>query len=249
MGSNRRLYYIDNAKGLLIICVVLGHIPYALRLLGKELPYVCFPLNETMFIYVGIYMQAFFMLSGYTSNFDKPFLTFLIRNVKGIIVPCFALGSLAQILNYILIGNYSPSVFLDGFFDFLFCENLWFLWAMFCARLIYWPVCHFIRNKIFQGIVMMGILVAGIILNHICVSNSLSYLYKNYCFYRTAMCLGVFLWLGDMLKTIKLSDKVSLTIGLMYVPLIITSKFIPFVSPVSFAGSGGVWTTAKYHRT
>lgn len=248
MVSNNRLSYIDTAKAVLIICVVLGHIPYALKLKGWDYPYVCYPLNATMFLYAGIYMQAFFLLSGYTSHFDKPFRLFLVRNVKVILVPCLVLGSLAQTLNYILVGNYSVPLFPDGFLDFLFCENLWFLWAMFLARLIYWAVSHFITSKSSRGIAMTGILVAGIFLDHLC-SNGQSYLCKNYCFYRTAMCLGVFLWLGDMLKTIKLSDKASLTIGLMYVPLIITSKFIPFVSPVSFAGSGGVWTTAKYHRT
>lgn len=248
MESNKRLGYIDIAKAVLIICVVLGHIPHAMNLLGMDYPFVCYPLDATMFLYVGIYMQAFFLLSGYTSHFDKPFCTFLARNLKGILVPCLFLGPLAQTLNYILIGNFSVPLFPNGFLDFLFCDNLWFLWVMFGARLIYWAVAHFIDSKSCRGVAMMGILVVGIFLDHLC-GNSQSYLCKNYCFYRTAMCLGVFLWLGDILKTMNLSVKVSLAIGFSYIPFIFISKYVLFLRPVSFSGAGGAWVIGKYHSS
>ena len=72
-----RIKYIDIAKGILIICVILGHIT------GIGMEYG--GINNSYFehtgyllstLYVPFYMQAFFFISGYTSNFDKPFRPF-----------------------------------------------------------------------------------------------------------------------------------------------------------------------------
>lgn len=244
----QRLGYIDIAKGILIICVALGHIPYAIELLGKDYPFVCFPINETSFLYVGVYMQAFFLLSGYTSHFNKPFFQFLFHNAKSILLPCFTLGTIAQILNYILIGNYSQDLYPKGIITFYFCDNLWFLWALFVARIIYWTVCRFQDKHLCRGITMTLILLLGIFLDQE-FKNNTSVFCANYCFYRTAMCLGIFLWIGDLMKTHKPSYKAILALGLTYIPLIIASKFIPIIRPVSFAGAGGgmsYWQIPQY---
>ena len=60
----KRLDYIDRVKGLLIISVVLGHAAWCIGLMDYNYPYVCYPFNTTVFLYVGIFMQAFFFVSG-----------------------------------------------------------------------------------------------------------------------------------------------------------------------------------------
>ena len=57
----KRLDYIDRVKGLLIISVVLGHAAWCIGLMDYNYPYVCYPFNTTVFLYVGIFMQAFFL--------------------------------------------------------------------------------------------------------------------------------------------------------------------------------------------
>ena len=57
----KRLSYIDRVKGLLIISVVLGHAAWSIGLMDYNYPYVCYPFNTTVFLYVGIFMQAFFL--------------------------------------------------------------------------------------------------------------------------------------------------------------------------------------------
>ena len=93
----KRLSYIDRVKGLLIISVVLGHAAWSIGLMDYNYPYVCYPFNETAFLYVGIFMQAFFLVSGYVSNFHKDFKAFIVRNIQTIVVPLFTLGLVKQV--------------------------------------------------------------------------------------------------------------------------------------------------------
>jgi fucose 4-O-acetylase-like acetyltransferase len=103
----KRLNYIDRVKGLLIISVVLGHAAWSIGLMDYNYPYVCYPFNETAFLYVGIFMQAFFLVSGYVSNFHKDFKTFIIKNIQTIIVPLLTLGFAKQIFEGLLTADNS----------------------------------------------------------------------------------------------------------------------------------------------
>lgn len=241
-----RLSYIDICKGILIILVAFGHIPYEIGLLGKDYPYVFYPFNTVIPFYAGIYMQAFFILSGYTSNFSKPFSSFFLKNVKGILVPCFVLGTLARIIEFLLKGNFSEDILPEGIVIFYFCENLWFLWAMFLVRIMYWAVCHFTKRLSCKGVVMLLVLIIGLYIEHLC-GNSTSVLSYNFCFYRTAMRVGIFLWIGEAIKNCSLTDCCVAIIGLVYIPLLLLSRFEPLLGPISLAGAGGgIWRTGKY---
>lgn len=103
----KRLSYIDRVKGLLIISVVLGHAAWSIGLMDYNYPYVCYPFNTTAFLYVGIFMQAFFLVSGYVSNFHKDFKTFIIKNIQTIVVPLLTLGFAKQIFEGILTADNS----------------------------------------------------------------------------------------------------------------------------------------------
>lgn len=103
----KRLSYIDRVKGLLIISVVLGHAAWSIGLMDYNYPYVCYPFNATTFLYVGIFMQAFFLVSGYVSNFHKDFKTFIIKNIQTIVVPLLTLGFAKQIFEGILTADNS----------------------------------------------------------------------------------------------------------------------------------------------
>ena len=70
-------------------------------------PYVCHPFNTTVFLYVGIFMQAFFFVSGYVSNFHIDFKSFIIKNIQTIVVPLLTLGFAKQIFEGLLTADHS----------------------------------------------------------------------------------------------------------------------------------------------
>ena len=83
-----RLHYVDIAKGLLILMVIIHHIPqyYLTNGHNNYLKY----MDDNSFIYSSFFMASFFILSGYVSNFSKPFIAFSIKNFKSLMVPSFA---------------------------------------------------------------------------------------------------------------------------------------------------------------
>lgn len=145
----RRISYIDVAKGLLILFVVFYHnclsafyvsqghneITNVLRVVQY---YMCAPF----------FMAAFFMLTGYCSNFNKPLKTFLQSLIMTLGAPLF----------FFDIVPYN----LEAFFTMPFKEwiiqvplslqrfvrySLWFLRALFMAKLLYWIINRYFKEK------------------------------------------------------------------------------------------------------
>lgn len=81
-----RVHWIDIAKGLMILGMVLNHIPILCGSNGVVLS--SFPWGMTLGNAYGVFtMQSFFVLSGYTSNFDQTPSVFFIKQIKGLILP------------------------------------------------------------------------------------------------------------------------------------------------------------------
>lgn len=72
MSSNRRIVWIDTAKGLLILFVILGH--------AHVHTYVDVAINT-------FHMCGFFLLSGYTFRANQDFKRFLGKQVRGLLLP------------------------------------------------------------------------------------------------------------------------------------------------------------------
>lgn len=97
-----RIHYIDLAKGILIILVVYGHIGWVI---GHVQGFQNALMEDTYLIsaYWGaFYMGAFFVITGYCSNFNISIKDFLVKNLKGLILPAFTLGA---IINSISTGG------------------------------------------------------------------------------------------------------------------------------------------------
>lgn len=86
--AKERLHYIDVFKGICIMLVVIHHSPLALN--GGFAPSGTFLWLLNNFI-IAFFMPAFFVATGYCSNFSKPFKIFLWQNVKSILIPCYCL--------------------------------------------------------------------------------------------------------------------------------------------------------------
>lgn len=136
--SNQRLAYIDMAKGIAIVLVVLGHIlQYGF---SGEPAFRCFS---------GIYsfhMPLFMFLSGYTvtrSRLDswQNYKQFLVKRAYTLLIPFFSWGLIVDslIINHDL--SWSSVINLIQHPD----TGLWFLLSLFCLHLVYLVVVFISR--------------------------------------------------------------------------------------------------------
>mgnify|MGYP001383621270 CR=1 FL=1 len=146
--DKNRLHYIDVAKGLLILMVIFQHI-YVIAGIDGYKSESLKDLGGISYFYIGFYMQAFFLLNGFTSNFNKPFKQFLIGSFKGLIIPYISFTIMFKLLDGICFGDWSlwKTVAQGDQIWFFLDESYWFLTALFLARLIYWPVNHYIKKN------------------------------------------------------------------------------------------------------
>ncbi len=180
----KRYDWIDIAKGIGVILVVLGH---------ESLPY---SLNSWIYSF---HMPLFFMLSGYTfkqkGNFhDDYYLPF-----KRLIIPYLAYSCVFFTIDLLLFGINSPVIQKDissiqsgqGSFGVL-----WFLLSIFLVRIIYTAIgSHF--NGFAKACIVFLLVLTGYLLN---------YYFGIYAFtlITSLVSLGFF-YLGNIFKTHGLS--------------------------------------------
>lgn len=237
MEIAKRFSSIDICKGLLIILVVMVHVPLALDRVGLDYPYVRFLTNSTCYFYTGFFMPAFFLVSGYTSNFNKPVRQFLMSNVKGLLMPLLSLGVLSKIVELLAFGDSFWTITTGGVNYFFLVETLWFLSAMFVARILYWGVYHTFRKDYMRGLAMLLLLVVGVALNHLHPEAQDPSHYHNFFHYRNAMCLSIFLWMGSVARHHGISRKAVYCLGIAYLPFLGLSWLLPVFRPVPYTDS------------
>lgn len=81
-----RIHYLDIAKGILIILLVFAHFKSAMAKMPFENEYFIFVHGWTN-VFICFYMPAFFLISGYCSNFDKGFSKFITSVAKTLFLP------------------------------------------------------------------------------------------------------------------------------------------------------------------
>lgn len=117
-----RIGWIDAAKGIGLLCVILGHL---------GIPYL------DMWIYF-FHMPLFFFLSGFVFSGRKyDFATFLKKKVRSLVIPYFTLGGgifLFFSVVYALEGRPAGD-YLQMLRDFLVQEHYWTVWFLTCLFL------------------------------------------------------------------------------------------------------------------
>lgn len=156
--ENKRIQYIDVAKFLAMLLVVFSH--------GfKES--LC-----TAFIF-SFHIPTFFVLNGMTLNLEQDFGSFLVKRLKGYIVPMLGLGVLSILLDHLLkwILN-TPSTPLDLLINLSKVINqsrylaLWFLSALFFSDLLIYGFHKFFhKNVILMGMACLAAMTLGILFN------------------------------------------------------------------------------------
>lgn len=152
--NNNRITWVDIAKGLLILIVVWSHVPSIA--LSQRLGLHHEGLNimgKLMFIFNCFFMHAFFVLSGYTTNFKKNFTEFFYSSFKSLIIPAFCFSIITCLLYSLLFQDlyfvhlvFSKEYWCTGFLFF------WFLDALFLSRLFCYLLVKLVKNDIIGGV-------------------------------------------------------------------------------------------------
>lgn len=145
MDKNDNLYrHIDVAKGILIICVVIGHV--------LNFEYFFTSVVKTV-IYV-FHMPAFFIISGVLMNPKKlknqTFTSFVNRKIKRLIIPYVLFEIVGGILQMFLYGidEVNPVGILYGILT-MHCHigADWFLPTLFFAEMLFFIIVKKSRTK------------------------------------------------------------------------------------------------------
>ena len=225
-----RVKYIDVAKGLLIICVVLGHIAS----IGKEFG----SINNNYFDYIGyllsifyvpFYMQAFFFITGYTSNFNKPFNQFLLHNTKRLLIPFISFSVIYAAFNKLLFSRDFWFTTMDGEKLFFLVESYWFLSTMFLAKLLFWGLYRLRSNLMIIFLCLVLFWIAATICSFYQESTGSSH-WHNWFHYRNALMMVIFIGLGFLLKSIP-NDLVHRYGAIAYLLVFILSLVLGFYIP------------------
>ena len=163
--SKQRLDYLDYAKGILIILVVMGHcISYGCGTLydSNEMQYSNF-LYKLIFSF---HMPAFSLISGYfmwgstkksLDNGHSVFKFVLMKTCR-LIVPV----AVWKILFYLVTQSISRSLTIPGIiYNFIvdFAFGLWFLWATLFASIILFFVSKFFKDRLWVYLIIIGLML------------------------------------------------------------------------------------------
>ena len=255
-----RLHYIDVCKGILIIIVVLHHV-FGLMRQYKYLPEQTDYLEK---LYVPFFMAAFFVVTGFCSNFNKEFKPFFWESVKKLIVPAVIFYFLMQSIDMLITQGIDILGAEKIILRFIIFGGSWFLTSLFLAKQIaYW----LINNNVLKGACYSNIwggqiLIVSLVLLLISSVLSTYQILEPYKMYHS-LGLTFFLFFGIYLRKHNIglwTFITSLTVYVIYVYMLIhydmhlpriTSKLslypheIPFFLIGAISGTLIVWYISK----
>ncbi len=153
--KNNRIEWVDIAKGIGIIFVVMGHMP-------------SIPENIRLWIF-SFHMPLFFYLSGY---FVKPkqlaLKEFILKKVKHLIIP-YIVYSVMFILSDYLILDLGKEFLIKSLIGIVTGQGgndiLWFFFSLFLVDTIFLLLCHICKNAMILYILIGICVIIGYIGN------------------------------------------------------------------------------------
>lgn len=193
--ANSRIAWIDATKGLLILLMVLGHISSIAGDHGVQNVY----LTKCLFfssLYVCFFMQAFLILTGYTSNFDKPVKEFFISLTKTVLVPWVSFSIISQLFR-LLNGEGGAFLAINNQKFFFLIEDYWFLHVLFFGKIIYFVIYKMVKNDLVRAVLLLVMMVGGFSIFALYRDSEHTYHFSNYLHYKDTLCMTFFLWVGN----------------------------------------------------
>ncbi len=149
----KRLRYIDIAKGMAILCMVLGH---------------TYSMQEKPFIFIWIYsfhMPLFFITSGILYRIkrsgEQKYSSLIQKKTKTLLIPYLIWNTIYQIFISILNFRGGKNIWLTNLQHIIYFNGsaMWFLPVMFIASLIFLVT---IKNKYLNIILGITLAIVGI---------------------------------------------------------------------------------------
>ena len=168
---SKREHYIDIAKGVAMVLVIIAHIKVVL-------PQVHAWINS-------FHMPLFFILSGLVFNpfkYDK-FKDFFLHKVKTLIVPYVLLNIVLLFAMIIIdIKSYTITLFFERFLGIFiayrlsnWCGKLWFVLVLFFAEILAYYISHFIgkitKEKRLNNLFMIIAIVITSVVGYVIINN------------------------------------------------------------------------------
>lgn len=132
---NLRIRYIDIAKGLLIISVVFWHSICTVEDSPTLRHLHIFTANTLL----PFFMQAFFVITGYCSNFYKSFHKHIWDDFRTLILP-------AILLSIVIKGFEGELNWKSAFDSIILLSGAWFVIALFFCKAFNWVLFRIEKN-------------------------------------------------------------------------------------------------------
>lgn len=142
-------------------------------------------------------MPAFFVVTGFCSNFSLPIREFVLKNFKTLILPSIFIGVfLSSWLNAFLSSDglsYNNFLDLDYYAILLYCGP-WFLPALFICKMLIYFLLKYVRRSVVYIFLLLFLLmfISTILYNR--------NLLPNIWYFQHALMLAPFLFAGFLLR-------------------------------------------------
>lgn len=239
MSKNKRIKYIDIARGFAILFIVLSHA------LGES------SNSKLLFNFLfSFHVILFFILSGYTFSLkEESSLKFIKNKFVRIMIPYFT-WALLFLIPYMLFGsNIGKLIGTHSSFDLktqiinVFYGNgnhnalkqntsLWFLPALFSTEILYYFLIKLLhkKSKTIKIITLIPLTIISYLAN-----------YKlNIIFpwgINTALVIGIFYYIGYLFKEYDIFTKEKLFKGIYIIPILILGSIFSYINgKISYLG-------------
>lgn len=225
-----RIDYLDTYKGILIIVVIFHHISFQIDVAGindsvRSFNMILLPT------YCSWFMPAFFLITGYCSNFNKPFPTFLSSQLRTLLWPSFTFFLIIHLFRSAILNDFT--VFINSFSLIPIMGFNWFLTALFISKILYYGIVRIWGNSSYRFISLLFLAFCAIYMNDINLFG------ENYLHHRHALYLSFFLCTGHLIKELqgaKLIKYIQI-FAYLFLPIVLLAMKINGVLP----GIAGIW--------
>lgn len=211
--------WINEAKGIAIILVVLGHAILGFQSAGMFLEYSSL-FDYISFTIYSFHMPLFFIISGYTyvkyesiKNNDE-YKDLMKKKALNLLIPYFVFCSVQLIIKIVLGGSTNGQISVKDIFllPIVPQEQFWFLYTLFFIFL----VLVFLDMKLKNETILLILLIV-VNMTEIYMGN-MAFAITSFCVYAVYFYIGMLYARGWMLKRVNLNNKfITLAITLGYI--------------------------------
>ena len=165
MSEKKRIDWVDVAKGIAMICVILVHVEEHFMPAGT--------LVSTKIPIYTFHMPLFFFMSGYLFSMKNSFGEFLKNKCRRILIPYVCLGVILALFDTYWNGRnpfgdpwFSADAFTGRLMALLTQERYWTLWFIACLfwlNILFYVIVRLVKNEKVRAIVVVIIAVVGLV--------------------------------------------------------------------------------------